>query len=179
MKVTVAIVAAISVMSFAPVEAQEPERSPSITSSFDVLPQTIRPGQTVYVTDALMRETKGRLVRVSDTSITLLVQQAEREFPRLDVQQIARAGDSVANGMAIGMGVFGAWGLAASVADHCVGEAVCVAGTVGMVGIGAGIGALIDYAIKGKTVVYRAKQGNVTATPVLLGSRGLGIAVRF
>ncbi|MEO8519961.1 MAG: hypothetical protein ABI603_01280 [Acidobacteriota bacterium] len=177
MKVTFAIVAAISVMSFAPVEAQEQEPSPSI-ASFDVLPQKLRPGQSVYVTDALMRETKGRLVRVSDTSITLLVQQAEREFPRPDVQQIARAGDSVANGMAIGMGAFGAWALAIDVAGDCF-DAFCMAMSGTMVGIGAGIGALIDYAIKGKTVVYRAKKENVTATPVLIGSRGLGIAVRF
>lgn len=181
MKVTFAIVAAISVMSFAPVEAQEQERSPSITS-FDVLPQRIRPGQTVYVTDALMRETEGRLVRVSDTSITLLVQRTEREFPRPDVQQIARAGDSLGNGMAIGMGVFGGWALASMAANGCadafgVGGCAALGGT--MAGMGAGIGALIDYTMKGKTVVYRAKQGNVTATPVLIGSRGLGIAVRF
>ncbi len=81
--------------------------------------------------------------------------------------------------MKIGMGVAGAWALAVSVADRCLDEAICLGASGMMVATGAGIGALIDYAIKGKTVVYRAKQGNVTATPVLLGSRGLGIAVRF
>jgi hypothetical protein len=38
----------------------------------------------------------------------------------------------------------------------------------------------VDYAIKGKTVVYRTKPRNVTASPAVLhGGGGVRVAVRF
>ena len=49
-----------------------------------------------------------------------------------------------------------------------------------MAGIGAGVGALIDYSVKGKTLVYRQPATGMTVAPVLLqGQPGIGIAVRF
>jgi hypothetical protein len=49
-----------------------------------------------------------------------------------------------------------------------------------MVTVGAGVGALVDAAIKGKTVVYGAKSLDLTASPMLM-KRGAGArqAVRF
>lgn len=49
-----------------------------------------------------------------------------------------------------------------------------------VLGMGAGLGAVIDAAIKGKTVVYRSAQRSVTAHPIA-GPRQLGVrlALRF
>ena len=137
--------------------------------------------------DTQGRETEGRLVRLSDTAVTLGVAGADRDFPRSELRQIARRGDSVRNGAMIGMGIFGAWGLVGvlnssggySFTDEFgPGAAAVMVGA--MAGIGAGIGALVDYAIKGKTVVYRTKPRNVTASPVVLhGGGGVRVAVRF
>lgn len=156
--------------------------------SFDTLPKRVRPGQTVYVTDALARQTEGRLVRLSDASMTLLVQGTEREFPRSDVRQVARRGDSLANGTAIGMGTVGGLVLLSALfADDPEvndidnpGAALAVGATVVMAGIGAGIGALIDQAVKGKTVIYRATPVTVTASPLFRpGGAGVAVALRF
>jgi hypothetical protein len=85
------------------------------------------------------------------------------------------------------MAIFGAWGLVGvlessqgySFADEFgPGAAAVMVGA--MASIGAGIGALVDYAIKGKTVVYHTKPRNVTASPVVLhGGGGVRVAVRF
>jgi hypothetical protein len=144
-------------------------------------------GQTVYATDTQERETEGRIVRLSDTALTLHVAGTDRDFPRSELRQIARRGDSVRNGATIGMGIFAAWGLVgvlnssggySYVDEFGPGAAAVMVG--GIAGIGAGIGALVDYAIKGKTVVYRMNPRNVTASPVVLHrGGGVRVAVRF
>jgi hypothetical protein len=84
--------------------------------------------------------------------------------------------------LAIGERVFAGW-MALSLAHaDCsdVSYEACAGATTAVIGIGAGIGASIDFAIKGKSVVYRAPHGPVSARPVFLeGGRGLGVALRF
>lgn len=53
-------------------------------------------------------------------------------------------------------------------------------GTAMLAGMGLGIGAIGDWAVRGKTVVYLAPSGRVTVLPVLLRrDNGVGMAVRF
>jgi hypothetical protein len=160
--------------SFGNVEAQ---------TSFDELPRRVKPGQKVYVTDPLARETEGTLVRLSTTSLTLLVRGAEREFPRAEVESVSRRGDSVRNGMIIGMLVAGGLGLASVLTDDCSADfaAATCAGVVGLnAAMGAGVGALIDYGVKGKTLVYRSKRAAVSAAPLFLRTgAAVQLALRF
>ncbi len=180
-----AMMTAISALAFTPAAAQEPraDGDDRTIGSFEELPERIRAGQTVFVTDGLDRQTEGRLVRLSDASITLVVQGIEREFPRAEVHQVSRRGDTVGDGAVIGLGVFGAWALASvAFGGGCeeAGAGPCLAAAGVMGGIGAGVGALIDYSIKGKTVVYRTKPVAVTATPLLLRrGAGVSVALRF
>ena len=152
-------------------------------TSFEELPKKVKPGQKVYVTDPLARETEGTLVRLSDTSLTLLVRGAEREFARGDVEQVARRGDSLRNGMIIGSAVAGGLGLLSVLTDDCTEDfsAAACAGVVGLnAAFGAGVGALIDFGVKGKTVVYRTQGAVVSAAPLLLRTGGgVRLAVRF
>jgi hypothetical protein len=181
--------AAFSLVCLVPAQAQE-ERGHSDSTevgSFETLPDKLKPGQTVYAMDTQGRETEGRIVRLSDTALTLRVAGADRDFPRSELRQVARRGDSVRNGATIGMGIFAAWGLVgvlessggySYIDEFGPGAAAVMVG--GVAGIGAGIGALVDYAIKGKTVVYRSKPRNVTVSPVVLhGGGGVSVAVRF
>ena len=181
--------AAFSLVCLVPAQAQEERGHPDSTEvgSFETLPDKLKPGQTVYAMDTQGRETEGRLVRLSDTALTLRVEGADRDFARSELAQVARRGDSVSNGAKIGAGIFAAWGLVSVLQSSGGDNAIDVfgpgvaAGVVGvMAGMGAGIGALVDYAIKGKTVVYRTKPRSVTASPVVLhGGGGVRVAVRF
>ncbi|MEN3340472.1 MAG: hypothetical protein V7647_4148 [Acidobacteriota bacterium] len=180
---------AFSLLCLAPAHAQEARGQSESTEvgSFETLSDKVKPGQTVYALDTEGRETEGRLVRLSNTALTLRVAGADRDFPRSELTRLARRGDSVGNGAAIGMGIFAAWGLVgvlnssggySYIDEFGPGAGAAVVG--GMAGIGAGIGALIDYAIKGRTVVYRTQPPRVSASPVLLhGDRGIRLAVRF
>lgn len=183
MKKNLATITALWCLTLAPAAAQEPRKDPArrAVGSFEALPERVRVGQTVYVTDTLARETAGSLVRLSDSAVTLLVQGAEREFPRAQVHQVARRGDSVGEGMAVGFLISSGLGLLTVLgAADTVDSGGAAGGILAMGSIGAGVGALIDYAIKGRTVVYRAKPVGLTASPVLLrGGAGVRVAVRF
>jgi hypothetical protein len=179
---------AIALMMAAPVYAQQSRINEGRreTETFDTLSQRIRPGQTVYISGAAPGETEGRLISVSDASVTLLVQGSKREFLKDDIRVVARRGDSLKSGALIGMATVAAWGLIGTLLTEDVesgdeygpGATLAVLGTV--LGIGAGVGALVDAAVKGKTVVYRDTQRTISAQPMALPGRlGLRVAVRF
>lgn len=181
---------AIALIMAAPVYAQQSRTNEGrrTIETFDTLSQRIRPGQTVYISGAAPGETEGRLISVSDASVTLLVQGSKREFLKDDIRLVARRGDSLKNGALIGMAVVAAWGLIGALITEDVespgrlyGEAPPALAVYGIVlGMGAGVGALVDAAVKGKTVVYRDTQRTISAQPMVLPGRlGLRVAVRF
>ena len=188
-KSTAACVAiAIVFITAGRVEAQQqgtPRVRPNVT--FEELPSHIRAGQTIYVTDPQGREIKGQLVRLSAASMTLRGEHGEREFARAEIHQVARHGDSVANGTAIGMGVLGGWGLVGALRTDdgvsCA-DVFGLGGCAALVGMtaamGAGIGALIDYSIKGRTTVYQSAPQRISVSP-FMHPRGGGVRlmVRF
>ncbi len=154
--------------------------------SFEDLWSRVKSGDTVYVTDASARETTGTFVKVADATLTILVDGQVRDIPSLDVRQVAKRGDSVMNGFLIGVAIGGALGAAAAF-SNCSGDCgadqqfppvVVVIASALEVG---GIGALIDYFIKGRTVVYRAAtRVRVQFTPLVLGhDRGVRLSLTF
>jgi hypothetical protein len=74
-------------------------------SSFEQLQNRLAPGDTLYVIDASGEETKGRLTRALDATLTLIVDGTRREFAAHDVEQVDRSRrDPVHNGVLIGLG---------------------------------------------------------------------------
>jgi hypothetical protein len=127
--------------------------------SFGQLQRALEPNQLIVVTDETGQKTKGRVVSVSDSSLTLQVKattlnpQGRQTFTDNTVSTIARA-DSLVEGTLIGLGVGAAvtWGF---VRYHCGPpgyDAECAAqigalGALTFVPAGAVLGALSDKAI--------------------------------
>ena len=134
--------------------AQEPVRS------FDQLDVRLKPGDTVWVTDAQGREVKGKIQMLAPDTITL--RGGAGTFAAGDVRTIQeREADSLKNGGFIGMGVGG--GLALTTCLTATSEyeddeaGWCAVAALVYAGVGAGIGVGIDALIPGKKlVVYRA-----------------------
>jgi hypothetical protein len=128
--------------------AKQPARS------FLDLQQRLHPGSTVYVTDNAGTETKGTIVDVSASALVLDVNGIHRRLDRSSVQGVQRHGDSLWNGMLIGVAVGASMMLIADpryerctndtqklCANSQMGERVLAVGMMGAAG--AGIDALI------------------------------------
>ena len=162
--------------------AQEPVKS------FDQLNTRLKPGDTVWVTDAQGREIKGRMTSFAPDAIGVEANGAQ--LLRADEVRAVehRRPDSLANGALIGLGVgFGAGaGLALLVCseDECSGSGATVFVLV-IAGIGTGIGVGVDAMIPGRRqVVYRAPgaagqaQARLSIAPAIT-PRVKGVAVSF
>ncbi len=142
----------------------------------------LSPGDTVYVTDASGRRSKGPLERLQADSLLVLVDGRPRTYTPADVRRIQR-GDSLVNGMLIGLAAGAAAGLITTTSicgtndDEC---AVIVNLAVGLpvAAGGLGVGALVDSLIH-KTI-YRAGAGagRVGVTPII-GPKRQGVLVAF
>ena len=133
--------------------AQEPVRD------FAQLNTRLRPGDTVWVTDAQGREVKGSILSLAADALTL--EGRARTFGAPDVRSIqVRRADSLGNGALIGLGVGGGLALTAcliAASDDDGNKAGCAAAALFYAGIGSGIGVGIDALIPGKKLVaYRA-----------------------
>jgi hypothetical protein len=89
-----------------------PSMAQMVTRTFDDLRAAGHRGEIVYVTDQGARKFKRRVVRISATSIDLLVNDGSREWAAWDVARITqrrgRAGRGALVGLAFGAG-FGAF----------------------------------------------------------------------
>jgi hypothetical protein len=190
--IVAALVGALSLASPAPCAAQEP------VTLFSQLAGELKPGDTIWVTDANGRELKGKMGALEPGAITVRG-RGGRTLNRSDVRQVTvRRGDSVANGATIGLAVGALAGLGAGIAgcaaypkdDPLRGEACLMAiGLFWMPGMAAGalVGVGIDALIPGKQVVlYRASGSNgasharLSISPVIAArTKGVAIAVSF
>jgi hypothetical protein len=161
-------------------EAQSP-------NSFDGLRAQglVQAGETVYVTDASGRRSKGRLQRVQADSILVTIDGRPRTYTAADITRIQR-GDSVANGMLIGLGA----GIGAAIIttqnlcgtidsdDECAVIANVAVGIPVAAG-GLALGALAD-ALRHRTIWTASSTGRIGVWPILAaGRRGLAFSVGF
>ena len=162
--------------------AQEPVKS------FDQLNTRLKPGDTVYVTDAQGREVKGRITSFAPDSMGIDGDGA-RTFKAVEVRLVEnRRHDSLANGtlvgLAVGFGVGAGLTYAACSGDECSwgGAAAFV---LLVTGVGAGVGAGVDAAMAGRRqVVYRAPGAGPAArlsiAPMITRhTRGVAVTVAF
>jgi len=155
-------------------------------TSFDQLNTRLKPGDTIWVTDAQGREVKGKIQGLAPDSLALKGDGA-RTFAAGDVRLITeRQGDSLANGALIGLAVGGVGtGLACLASTEGPDQDWCLVAALAYGGIGAAIGVGIDALIPGKKLVtYRAplthgsSQARLSIAP-LVTPRAKGVAVSF
>ena len=132
----------------------------------------VKPGglPTLYVTDRAGRETRGKLVRLTDASVTIAVDGADRTFEIANVSLIERRGDSLKNGAIAGLVVgMGIGVLSMGIADCPSGDSHCtsarVAGFALSTAIYTAIGTAIDAAVTGRTRIWPIA-GKVAGAPV-------------
>lgn len=132
-------------------------------TSFEQLPEVLKTGTRVFVTDEKGQVTKGKVTELSATSLALLTSgMDERQivFPSERVRRVSRI-DSRLNGFLIGAAaglVPGIW-LGLSMKTWCENElgnncAALVPYLGGLAGLGGGVvGFAVDSAINGRTLV--------------------------
>ena len=137
--------------------ARQPARS------FSDLQQRLHSGDTVYVIDKTGSETKGHIVDVSPSALVLDVNGIRRRMEQDSVRQVQRYGDSLWNGLLIGVAVGTAGSLIADPTyERCKNEPqkLCANPQTGQrvlaVGIMGAVGAGIDALIRGRKQVYLA-----------------------
>jgi hypothetical protein len=158
--------------------AQEPVKS------FDQLNTRLKPGDTIWVTDAQGREIKGKITSLGPDAL-VVDSGGTRTLPAADVRLIQeRRRDSYKNGTFIGLGVGAGLTVALCAAYAEEGdEGACAVAVAAYGGIGAAIGLGIDALIPGKKrVAYRAPGAAGTAATRLsiapvVTPRAKGVAV--
>ena len=171
-----------------------------VATSFEQLRSLVKPGATIYLTDASGRRTKGKLGELSASSLELLARQTgpdgretfvtKARLTQGDVRLILlERRDPLWKGTLIGLGVGAIPGAFAGLAgcaqynsNACVTGPILGALMIG--GIGAGIGAAIDALITERTTVYyRApsqRSSGVQVSPLFSKSgAGIQMSVRF
>ena len=147
-------------------------------------------GEIVYVTDQRGTTVKGRVVRISATSIVLLVNDGSREWAASDVAPITQRRRHAVLGAAVGLTIgFGLGTFAVLGNPRCQNtgatwgcgedDALFLGALVG--GIGAGAGAAIGAAIRTERVLYVAPSpsAQVFSLRVAPGVIGMRAQLRF
>lgn len=165
-------------------------RAQTTATSFDALAGAVKPGQRVVVAAADGQKTKGDVVEITPSSITLLVNDKwgaqRRRFDKGTVMTIRRS-DRLWNGLLIGLGA-GMLATEIFVRQNCgprgyddeCAAIVAVVGVGTFVPGGAVIGALIDKSIS-KLVYQGGVIGSaIRITPQLAPTRaGVSLSVTF
>lgn len=166
--------------------------SQTIAKTLDELRLLVKSGDTVAVTDAGGRVTKGAITTLSPSALVLDVNGQPREWKEGDISTIShRRSDSLGDGALWGL-IIGAGATATAIAiavnseggsfeEEDLGFALAVIGIYG--GAGAAVGVGIDALIKKEQVIYQ-KGGASSArwqlapvvTPRVQGAR---LSVRF
>jgi hypothetical protein len=163
--------------------AQEPVRD------FNELNTRLKPGDTIWITDAQGREVKGKIVDVAPGVLTLKADRS-KAYTSGDVNLIrTRRPDSLGSGALIGFAAGSSVGIACYI--DTAGESEMAGWCTGYLlvfgALGAGLGVGIDALIPGrKTVVFRAPgstgaaSARLTIAPIVTPrAKGVAVGLRF
>ena len=151
-------------------------RQPART--FVDLQERLHSGNTVYVTDTTGMETKGKVVEVSASALVLDVKGVHQRVDQGSVRHVQRQGDSLWNGLLIGVAVgASAMLMADPTYERCTNDAekLCPHSQMGQrilaVGIMGAAGAGVDALISRRNDVYlapdqRSQAGRAGAVPL-------------
>ncbi|MGE5243106.1 MAG: hypothetical protein ACM3SQ_02625 [Betaproteobacteria bacterium] len=155
----------------------------TLARNFGELRLKIQTGDSIYVTDETGRETHGKVLSLSDSTLVLSDDGGRREFTEATVQGIRqRQPDSLLTGALIGAAAGGGLGVAAATfSDECSYAAMsarCVGPALLMTGLGIGIGIGVDALIQGRKPIYEASGASVRVSPLLApGRTGVHVTV--
>ena len=163
------------------------EQGAAVSRSFQDLRGRVKPGTTVSVIDTTGNEIRGEIVEIASSSLALLIDGNRRDLPESSVLRIARRGDPVWNGTAIGAAVGAGVGLAilgALCEGICRGPVETTAPFVLFTtGVWTGIGVLVDALIRGETLIFQASgapSGSVSVSPIISKERkGVAVSLSF
>lgn len=158
-----------------------------VARSFDELNSRIQSGTTIFVTDLAGHEVSGKLGKLSETSLSLLVHGKPQTFSPAEVALVKRREhDSLWNGFLIGAAAGSVPAVYWLFADPnecrgsiCKGDLLLGAAQGGLIGLG------IDAVIRAKVIVYRnpskpSTSTTVTVAPIMASHRkSVGVAVSF
>ena len=149
-----------------------------------LLETTLRPGMTVWITDASGREEKTRIVSVSGDVVTTGGGNDTRRLRTADITRVrARHSDSVLNGALIGAGAAVASGLFLCTLTEPWENCRDDVGPMLRIGaLGAGIGIGVDALIRGRRTIYEAAPGatRLSAAPIVgRNVRGVQVSLSF
>jgi hypothetical protein len=146
---------------------------------------SVRPGDDVEVTSRSGETVRGRVAEISGTTLRMYGSRGTTDVVEADTLRIDRLGDPIRQGLGIGAAVGGGVGAAmvAGCGGYCDGGGKKAGVVLAAAGIGAGIGALVDLAIRGRTRVFDAAPSSTVIlqlTPsVASGRRALHATLRF
>ena len=141
--------------------------------SFEQLRSRVTAGDEVTVTDVMGRETHGRILELSSSSLVLVANKTRTEFVEPDVETVSQR-DSRWNGTLWGLGVGGVLGvlLDRSLVDEYGRDDISAGSSVSFIataaGIGAGIGFAVDAMLKGQRVIYSRPPTSITKHTTVL-----------
>jgi len=163
----------------------------NVPQTFDRLPMN---EPEVYVVPNAGAEVRGRLIAFDQDSIALWANGARRTFLREDVRRIYRRGDSVMNGVRVGMivGLVASVGLSVAasfdacdditneITIGCIGLVnVAMVSVIAPAGIGLGmvVGATIDSLHRGRTLIYQRPAGLAIGLAPIVSRERQGLSV--
>ena len=131
---------------------------------FGDLGRYLTPDDTIYVVGRTSGEAHGNSASVSGQQLMITTSAGWLPMSSAEIAWVEKRGDAVWNGALIGAGTLGIL-VAAAAGSSCSPDcesAIPVAGAFGA-GIGAGLGALIDWLHPGRTLVYGTRPSSVHA----------------
>jgi hypothetical protein len=167
--------------------------------AFTPLGSGLKVGQKVYVVvDAPCAAepcpgefVEGKITKLTASSLVVFDGRLGHELSAFDVRLVERPKDRIWNGVLAGFGVGFGVGFVAVMSDRCDPGQWCIfdgpsfAAAFGLLtgGVGAGIGALTDFAIAGRRVIFhRAAPRSVSTSiaPIVgPGRGGVRVSLRF
>jgi hypothetical protein len=153
--------------------------------SFEELTAIVKAEETVIVIDMSGRRVKGALTAVDKDSVSLATDGRTRTFARSEVRSV-RVADGLGNGALIGAGAglgtaLGILAITGS-GDGYILPSAKVGAPLLLSGIGALMGALIDRAHEGGSVLHVSpgRTSEVVVAPLVArGRHGVRVSVRF
>ena len=137
--------------------------------TFEGMASFLKPGDRVTVIEKTGTKVTGKIVILSPSSVTLVVDGQPREFGADTVRQVDRWHHSALKGFAIGMAVGAGLGVIAAATDDSSSNSGSDAGgaLIGLASMGGLYGSLIGACIPGRTTVFSAPAGlpSVVFTP--------------
>ena len=147
----------------------------------------VKQGDTVSMTGVTGRQAEGVVQGVGPSALTVIVAGREEQWNLSETREIWRRGDSLRNGVLIGLvagagaGLVGGYALG-SLYENETGDGSTAFLSMVALGLGGGgaIGAAFDAMHRGRTLIHRQSPPKVLVTPTLSRAvRGVQVAVRF